>query len=176
MFPRVWVSKPSPNPCLSWMYNLKGFCKLVNLSAGAKTSFSFKVSNATLQSLVHSKGWEFSLFKESYSGFAISPKFGIQIWQNPVIPNNPCLWFSQSFSIAMTCFLSAIRLLLQLKSQVWHLLFAKLGLVRRYLISPFGQVIEDGGGVKQAVLMGAASYQYVIYILQKNSWSQSNIP
>ena len=66
MFPRVWVSKPSPIPCLSWTYNLKGFCELGSPSVGAKTSFSFKVSNATCPSLVHLKGSESSPFKELY--------------------------------------------------------------------------------------------------------------
>ena len=113
IFPRVWVSTPSPIPCLSWIYNLKGFCKYGSPNAGAEASFSFKVSNATWQSLVHSRGSESSPFKELYSGFAMSPKFGIQIRQNPVIPKNPrsCLQFSGIFSVAMACFLSAIKLL-----------------------------------------------------------------
>ena len=113
MFPRVWVRKLSLIPCLSWTYNLKGFCKLGNASAGAKTSFSWKIPNVTWQSLVNSKGSESSPFKKLYSGFVIRPKSGIQIWQNLVIPKNPpsCLWISGIFSVAMACFLFSIKLL-----------------------------------------------------------------
>lgn len=113
IFPRVWVGTPSSIPCLSWMYNLKGFCKLGNPSVGAKMSFSLKVSDATWQSLVHSRDLESSPFKELCSSFAKRPKFGIQIRQNLVIPRNPwsCLWFSGIFIVLMTCFQSAIKLL-----------------------------------------------------------------
>lgn len=55
VFPRVWISISGPIPCLSWMYNLKDFCKVGNPSWGAKMNFPLKVSNATLQSLVHSR-------------------------------------------------------------------------------------------------------------------------
>ena len=106
VFPRLSLSTPRPIPCLSWMYNLKGFCKLDNPITGAETSFSFKVSNAAWQSLIHSRSTESSPFKELYNGFAIRAKYGFQIQQNPVLPKNPwsCLQFSGIFIVVMACF------------------------------------------------------------------------
>ena len=89
IFPRVWGSTPSLIPCLSWMFHLKCFSKSGNPSVGAETRFSFKMSSVTWQFLVHSKYSESSPFKELCNGSAISPKFGIQIWQDPEISKNP---------------------------------------------------------------------------------------
>ena len=130
VFPRVWVSPPSPIPCLSWMYNLKGFCKLGNPSVRAKTSFSFRVSNAAWQPLVHSNGSESSPFKKLYSGFTLRPRLGIQIQQNPVVLRIQeavsslggflLYWWLVSISH------QAPGALVQLESQICHCPFANL--------------------------------------------------
>ena len=84
----IWVRNPRAMPCLSHTYYWKGFSRFGSPKASAEARSMFRDSKAWVHSFVHSEGLYSGPFRASYTGLAMSPKFGIQMQQSLAIPRN----------------------------------------------------------------------------------------
>lgn len=82
----LWVRTPRAMSLFSAMYRVKSLVKLGIPRAGTLVKACFKLLNACLASPVPSRGVLSGPLVASHKGFAINPKFGIQILQNPAMP------------------------------------------------------------------------------------------
>ena len=113
--PRVWVSKPSPIPCLSWAYNLKLLCKLGDSSLVREPTPAFPEryqmlpDNPLLIQNVQSPFVARNCSVVLLWVQSLESKFGRTLLS--LGTHKTAFGFSGIFSVAMACFLSTIKLL-----------------------------------------------------------------